>query len=102
MINSALLKKRGVQKACSLMDRALVRLTRGCGSEAFSGNPCSSSDFQITNQNRKVKTFATPAFNPRRNNKKENPSFSSMDRARLTVDNIYNNNLYLNVSGLSV
>ncbi|MBM3234238.1 hypothetical protein FJZ19_04050 [Candidatus Pacearchaeota archaeon] len=75
-------KKRGVQKACSLMDRAPVSLTGGCGSEAFSGNP------------------ATPALTFRKNNKKENPSVSSMDRASLTVDIIANNMNYLNFSNL--
>jgi len=75
----------GVQKACSLMDRAFVSLTNRCGFETSSESP------------------VTPALIPKspldnNGNKKENPSKSLMDRASLTIDNLFSINLYLNVS----
>jgi len=76
---------RGVQKACSLMDRAFVSLTDRRGFETSSESP------------------ATPARIPKNKldndeNKKGNPSKGLMDRAPLTIDIISNINLYLNVS----
>ena len=43
-------------------------------------------------------TERSEAIDTKNNNKKENPFYSSMDRALLTVDNYYNDNSYINFS----
>ena len=82
-----MINKKGVQKACSLMDRALVLLTRGCESETFAEiSPCLHFSQKNNIINNKIK--------------KENPSLSQMDRALLTIDKFSKDNNYLKLSGV--
>ena len=86
LFENAKMSIRGVQKACSLMDRASVSLTGGCGFEAFAKIPP------------RLHLPLRHKFNPDYS-KKNNQAISLMDRtSSLTVDSIFNINLYLNVS----
>jgi hypothetical protein len=88
LIDNQLNVDGGVQKARSLMDRAFVSLTNRCGFENTLSKvpPClhvSSNNPENTNLNNV--------------NKKENPSYSLMDRAPLTIDGYSMNNKYINL-----